>query len=362
MRFIFWKTVIREIHGSLGRFLAIVGIVALGAGCLTGLQSSGDAMLHTAQQYIDSRRLYDFRLISSLGFEQAQVDSVAGIEGVRDAEGSLSLDVLCSSGQEADYVLRVLSINDQVNLPDLKEGRMPKNGRECLGDALIFSSESIGQTVKISEDNSQDVKDRLLYGEYTIVGLATSPLYLNFERGTTSLGNGSVAGFLYIPFEGLDAGTFTDICLTLQSGGPIYSAVYEEVIDGMKDSVTAACEQQANLRYEALVSSSRAEIDDGEKEYNDSLETYKREKADADQELADGLNKLLDTKTELADGGRKLMTAGRNSRRRPPPVVRSFMTPNRSLPTPRPSWTTGRPNITTGWPNCGTARKNTTKV
>ena len=53
MRSMIWKSTFREIKESLGRFLAILAIVALGVGFFAGLKVTQPAMLKTAQRYFD---------------------------------------------------------------------------------------------------------------------------------------------------------------------------------------------------------------------------------------------------------------------------------------------------------------------
>ena len=62
---------LRAIRGSLGRFLAIMGIVALGCGFFAGLQMTGRDMRLSADEFYDAQGLYDIRVVSTLGFEQA---------------------------------------------------------------------------------------------------------------------------------------------------------------------------------------------------------------------------------------------------------------------------------------------------
>lgn len=47
------RNIRRTIGKSLGRFLAIVGIIALGAGMFVGLLSTKSDMIATAQDYLD---------------------------------------------------------------------------------------------------------------------------------------------------------------------------------------------------------------------------------------------------------------------------------------------------------------------
>ena len=63
------KTTLREIRQSLGRYLAIMAIVALGVGLFCGLKVTRDVMVKSAQQYFEERQLYDISLLSTVGFD-----------------------------------------------------------------------------------------------------------------------------------------------------------------------------------------------------------------------------------------------------------------------------------------------------
>ena len=61
-----WKLLLRSIGRSIGRYLAILSIVALGVGFFAGLKSSYPAMLHTVDEYWDAQAFSDFTLLTYL--------------------------------------------------------------------------------------------------------------------------------------------------------------------------------------------------------------------------------------------------------------------------------------------------------
>lgn len=81
------KTTTREIKSSLGRFLAILAIVALGVGFFSGLKVCKSAMLSAGDTYLKDLSFYDYRLLSTLGFTEEDADKFAAISGVKSAEG-----------------------------------------------------------------------------------------------------------------------------------------------------------------------------------------------------------------------------------------------------------------------------------
>lgn len=298
-------SVFREIKRTLGRYIAIFAIIALGVGFFAGLRVSTDSMLKTADEYFREKNLYDFRLISTLGLTEEDLAAFAGLEGVKKAAGSVSVDFLCESS-DGDMVIRAHSLTDGMNELDLVAGRMPQAGNECVLDAMFFGRETVGAVLELSEENSEDVFDSFAYDAYTVVGFANAPYYANFERGSTTLGQGKLAGFVCLPPEGFSMDLYTEIFLGLEDGGAIYSEEYEAALDKMEPAVSALLEERASLRYESLESEALAKIEDAQAELDEGRETYRSERADAERELDEALEKLDDARRELDDGWKKL--------------------------------------------------------
>ena len=294
------KNIWRSITGSFGRYLAILLIIMLGVAFFTGLKLTRPAMIETATAYLQDYALYDLRLISTLGFDAQDVEAVRQCDGVTAAEGSISADVLWKSGDE-DEVLRADMLTSSVNLPDVVEGRLPQAGNECLVDADRFSPDMIGQTIQLSEDNDQDTLDRFAYDAYTVVGLARSPLFLDVERGTSSLGNGTVDAFLLIPEDGFDSEYYTELYVKCGEA-PLYSDAYDDMVDRLTDAVEPAATASVQARFDELTADAEQEISDGEQELTDQKAEAQAELDDAKTELDGAWAQLEDARKELEDG------------------------------------------------------------
>ena len=298
-------SVLREIRRTLGRYLAIFAIIALGVGFFAGLRISTDAMLQTADAYFREKELYDFRLISTLGLTREDVEAFSALAGVEKAVGSVNADFLCRSS-EGDIVLRAHLLTEELNRLDLVAGRMPLAGDECVLDAKFFGEETLGAALTLSEENAEEDRSAFAYAAYTVVGLVNAPYYANFERGTTALGQGKLSGFLYLPAEGFDTELYTEIFLTLTEGGALYSDAYEAAVDEMEPGVSALLEQRAQLRYDDLEADALSRIEDAQGELDEGWDTYRRERADAENELADAQEELNSARTELDEGWDRL--------------------------------------------------------
>lgn len=257
------KTTFREIRGSIGRFMAIVAIIALGVGFFAGLKTTTTDMLAVGDKYLADANFYDYRILSTLGFTEEQLalmrdtyfcaEGVNGSESFSSCEGAVSQDVIFyDAEQEEEKVIKVHSITDEVNRVNLVAGRMPVSSDECVVDALMYGEDVIGDVLRVASSNEEETADKLTYKEYTVVGLVTSPLYLNFERGTTSLLNGTVAGFMYIPLEGFAMDYYTELYGVLNNGEEIYTDEYESRIEDYEECVIALSESMADSRVNEI--------------------------------------------------------------------------------------------------------------
>lgn len=246
------KLTFRSVRTFFGRYMALLLIVAISVGFFAGLRITQDAMIDTAESYLESRELYDFRLISTLGFTEDDVEELGKLAGVKAAEGTKTVDALVRMGED-DQPLKLLAIPDKINLPSLKAGRMPVSPNECLGDDERFSEADIGKTVTLSDANGEDVTDALKGREYTIVGTVDSPIFLGLDRGATNIGSGAINTFLYLPAENFTSEFYTEIDLTLTENAEIYSDEYDELTQKRKSDVTELTKRLANERYNDLI-------------------------------------------------------------------------------------------------------------
>lgn len=151
------KTTFREIKSSFGRFLAIFGIVALGVGFFAGLKVTTRAMVETVTGYLGEHGFYDLRLMSTLGFDQENVDFFSSARDVEAAEGGVSFDVLYELGDDHMGVIKAYSMPQELNTLKLVAGRLPETGAECVLDSGSFDKSAVGSAIRLSQDNDQRI-------------------------------------------------------------------------------------------------------------------------------------------------------------------------------------------------------------
>ena len=299
----------REIRSSLGRYLAIFAIIALGAGLFVGLRLSRPDFLETYNNYTNKTNFYDFRLVSTLGLTDEDIAEVKKMDGVKLAEGAVGADFLFNTADEDNLIMMAQSIPENVNQIKLKAGRMPEKANECLADPDMYSKDDIGSTIKLSKDNSEQTFDTFAYDEYTIVGLADSVLYINMERGSSTLGNGSVKGYIYIPADGFSTDYYTDIYVCVESEGYVYSDEYEQSTKKYVDGLEKFMSERAVIRRDAIIDEAMSQLDDAKKQYEDGKAQYDAAKADYDAGYAEYTKKKSDTEAQLEKARKEIENA-----------------------------------------------------
>lgn len=250
-----FKMLLRSIKNSWGRYSAILAIIALGVGFFSGLKITKQAMVNELNSYYERLEFFDFRLVSTLGFSEEDVECFASEEGIKYAEGSFSADAIAEYNHSYG-AFKFISLPQNVNKLNVLFGRLPENDGECVADARKFGEENIGQTVSISASNSADTVGNFLKKEFTIVGIADSPLYISTERGSTDLLSGTLSGFIFIPYESFYAGYYTDIYIKLEESAYVYSDKYRELIERHEGRINELLGERAEMRHEELSSAS----------------------------------------------------------------------------------------------------------
>lgn len=311
----------REIKYTWERYVAIMAIIILGVGFFAGLKVTKTAMVSNLDNYVKEYNMYDFQLLSTLGLTREDVEYFNEYEGIR-AEGQVSVDFIADfdvEGEEMGRVFKAHSITDLVNNINLISGRMPEASHEIVLDASVFTEDMIGKMIKVSPENDEDTRKLFSHKEYKVVAIADSVSYLNYDRGTTSLANGSIHGFAYLSEGGFDTDYYTEILIGFEDDlldneayknqVTVYTDEYKDLVSEYEEILEEALELRANLRYEEIIDEANKELADAKKEYDEGYEEYIRSKADVDSELEEALVKLEDAKKEILDNEEKLNDA-----------------------------------------------------
>ena len=324
----------QSILKSIGRYIAIMAIIALGASLFVGLLMTKSDMVATGQVYTDEQNMFDLRLMNTYGWSEEQLGQIKNLEGIVDAEGVFYTDVIAQWGSDAeDQVYRFYTIPETINRLVLLEGRMPEAPNECLADGYHADRSILGSKVILSSVNDEDTLDLAEYDVYTVVGYISTPLYMDMNRGTTSVGSGSIANYFFVPREAFGADYYTEIHVTMPGDWKIYSREYNDAMDALAEKLEPLVEPMALQRLEQVRNDAEKEYADGYQEYLDGEKEYldgklegehklydaflelksgEKELEDARKQLTDGEQQIVDGKQAIVDG-RKTLSASRKT-------------------------------------------------
>lgn len=293
MRKDFW----REIQHTRSRFFSIMILVALSVAFLSGLKATAPDMKRTGDDYLDSLHLADIQLLSTLGLTDDDITSLRAQDKVEDAEGEYVIDAFASSGS-LEAVVKVLSLTGRgINEVLLRDGRMPERADECVVEENMLSLMNIAIGDRITLTPGDDLSDALAQDTYTVVGTVRSPVYLAVERGTSTLGSGTVKAYLYLPREAFTLDYYTAAYVRVSGAAEMtaFYSDYDDYIDDVIDELEPFGDARAQLRHDGLVDEATEKLDDAQRELDDA-------KAEADEKLGDAQKKLSDARKKLDDG------------------------------------------------------------
>lgn len=312
----FNKNILREITKTKSRFFSIFTICAIGVGFFSGVRATGGDMKVSADKYYDSHELFDLRVLSTFGLTDDDAAEIAKIDGVDGVFTSKYTD-LAMHNNESEYLTRVYSWNDNaVNKIDLRDGRFPEAENECIVSFnKLRAGLAIGDKVTM-EDLTNAEEFPLEHTEYTIVGTFDTPMFISLtQRGSTTIGDGSIDAFMYVTESNFTQDVYTEIYITSEElrGMQSYSAEYEQLRDEISERLEELGERRSVIRYDEVLGEALEEISDGEKELEQAkidgekeLADAKAELEDAAQKISDGEKELEDAKIQLEDGEKQL--------------------------------------------------------
>lgn len=307
MKNVLTKDMFRDIKGSIGRFLSILFIVALGVAFFSGIKISPIVMKDTTDKYYDDYNLMDIRLISTLGLTDKDVDAIRDIKGVDGIFPTYSVDVL-SKFKDQEKVFRVHALptsnkdnkdKDYINRVNVVKGRLPQNPGECVVEGLGNEHYDIPIGTKLSLDSGKDEKltESMKKTKYTVVGQVQTPYYTTHDNEESSIGSGSVSGFIMVPQSDFKMDAYTDIYLTVKGAKEknSYKDEYFDLVDDVSDELDSISGARIDSRYKDVKKEATDKLNDGRKEYEDK-------KKEVEDKLGDAEKKLNDASIQLKNG------------------------------------------------------------
>ncbi len=288
MKSTYWKMLRRAITGSMGRFLAIFAIVALGTGFFAGLIATAPDMRLAVGAYYDEAQVMDLRVMSTLGLTDDDAAAIADVDGVAAVMPAYSADVLTAEGTHADVVTRVHSLPDEgatwLNRVTLLEGRMPTAADECVAVRQKFGAPpAVGATVAM-----QGETDALNVSAFTVVGIVDSAWYFSIDKEYTSVGNGTVAQVLYAPSAAFAAEAYSALYVQVAGAADqtAFSTEYDDTVAAVGERVQALADSLAERRYDEVTAPAREQLDEARAALAQQREAAAARFAETEQTIA----------------------------------------------------------------------------
>lgn len=276
------KNLLREIKRTFTKFLSIFAICALGVAFFAGIRATSPDMKEAGDRLYNTYNLSDISVISTSGLTADNIRDLESIEGIQAVRASLFVDAMARGTGEKEKNLRLYSMpiklkSEYVPLIDLipdygidtspeyemngveiVSGRMPLNDTETALDYTLEGSlvKQLGDEITLTTSG----------GTVTlrVVGFIRSPMYISmFERGTSSIGNGTSDGFAYasgnaisslgtkLPVMSLLNTYYTraDIVISGKEGLSAYSDEYEALVNEVTDRIEDYASTQSGTWY-----------------------------------------------------------------------------------------------------------------
>ena len=292
------KDFFMEIRKSMGRFLSIFFIVALGVSLFVGIRATEPDMRRSGDAYVDENKLMDIKVVSTYGMTKEDVDVIEQLPAIEQAKGAYSVDVLCKVNEDMK-VLHVMSYTKDMNLITVENGRLPNGIDECLVDQdfLESSGYKIGDTLKLESGTDADLKETLDEIEYKIVGSGSSPCYFALDRGSSTIGNGSVSGFVVVSPSAFSLDVYTEIFAMVDGADDAmaFTEEYDDLVDEAIKQIQLVQNVRCEVRRDDLAENAMLEIDAARNELN-------TKKAEAEKEITANENKLNSAEVDIKLG------------------------------------------------------------
>lgn len=301
-----WLDGFREIKNTLGRFLALFLIIALGTGFFVGIRAAAPDMIAIADRYFNQTNLEDMSIQSTMGLDE---DDLALLEDIGDIEYEPYAYVDRQISTSDDIVRFYPNFNEMsdINQFDVLEGALPQAENEIAIDQQLVKSDpdtyQIGQEVSLTDlgvetENEASGAPTLSNDTFTIVGYVNSPLQIsNITRGATAIGDGQLNGFAVVSPEAITGDLYTNIAIDVTSVDHLeaYSEEYDQVIVDKQTEIEDIFADRPSEVYNQNVSDAESEISSGQAEIDSARSA-----------LASGESELNQAQSEINDGQSEL--------------------------------------------------------
>lgn len=291
-----WLDIRRSIRHSMGRFLSIVGLMALGSFALVGLFVTGPDMRATGRAYFDALDAADILVIGDFGLNDEDCALIEQANGIDEVEYGYLKDAVVDGTTES---YRIQSLPERVSRYEVVEGRLPQAPDEIALDSFSQGEYAIGDTVTFDEKPDAQGDTVLTRDTFTVVGfVSSSEIISGVNMGASTAGSGELSGYAVVIPETFDSKVYMTARLTFEDtrGVDPYADEYADLVHAHREDLEDLLADQPGVRLAALRAENQATIDDGQAE----VDAGYAELADAEAELSDARSQLDEGAAQIA--------------------------------------------------------------
>ncbi len=272
-----FRSIGRKLRRAPGRWLAIALAVFMGMSLWSGCLAAGSGLLEGGVRYARRQNLHDFAVTANCGFSEAEVDSLRELEEVAQAEGVITGWGLAEDADGRVKTAALRSVTEIVDIPAVRDGRLPENAGECALDASVYDASFLGTTVILRESGTTG-------REYTAVGLVTLPEYPGSAPILTN--DGSAETFVLLTADAFAAEGWTEVRLSVTDRGSLWSREYQERLNTVYAVLEGAAKTAVYSRHATMLAQVQTELTAKEEALAALQEEYDTGFGDAAAELA----------------------------------------------------------------------------
>lgn len=285
---ILWKDIRQTLSGSIGRFVSIVCLMALGSFALVGLKVAGPDMQATGAEFYGRNNLADVTVVSTYGLSEDDKDVIGRADGVRGIEYGYFKDVVIKG---TDSSMRVFSKPEYISTYDVVEGRMPKRQGEIVLDLNQRSAFAVGSTLDVTEKADISGSTVLRHHRFEVVGFVrASEIVSGLNMGQSTSGSGTLTSYaVAMPSEfDSEVTMIAGIVYNDTEHLNYWTDDYRDRIQKHKDQLVKLLAGQPEARESSIREQQQEKIDQARQQVKDS-----------EQQLDDARTQLELTKTML---------------------------------------------------------------
>lgn len=298
-----WRDIRRAISHSKGRFLSIVGLMALGSFALVGLYVTGPDMRATGEAYLDSLDAADLTVIGDFGLSDADCSLIEQASGIRNVEYGYLKDATIKGTDES---VRVQSAPEEISRYQVVEGRMPRTSGEIALDSYLADEYDLGDRIDLEEKEDAQGDTVLANDDFTVVGFVdSSELISGVNLGESTAGSGALTGYAVVVPQAFDSDVYMTARLTFNDteGLDPYSDAYADRVHAHRDELEDLLADRPGLRLAEVRADAQSAIDDGQAELDDGrarLDEARGTLASSRAQLDDAEGQIAESERELA--------------------------------------------------------------